>query len=192
MTTTKLNGMERSQLNDILHMALIEILGEKQTLDFLGQDGTIAISIPNLHEQLIKAYGIPSSRGIEHRVGEACFRHFLKKMGFELGFFTPDFKLFPIKKKVLTGIHTMSEVYGRNFNDRIQLLDIGPTYQLKVGNNHSLTEPAVCNGCGLVTGFMKEFMAWLGNGKVYEVTENECRREGYGYCIFNIGKVPLD
>ena len=192
MTTTKLNGMERSQLNEILYLALIEILGEKQTQDLLGQDASHLISLSNLHEKLIKTFGCSSSKGIEHRVGQSCFRHFLKRMGSEMGFFQSAFKLFPIKKKILTGFHTMSEVYGRNFNDRIQFTDSGVTYQLKVGNDQSLPVQPLCNGCDLMTGFIKEFMAWVGNGKVYEVNECECRMEGYGYCIFNIGKVPLD
>lgn len=192
MTTTNLNGMDRSQLNDILHLALIEILGEKQTQEFLGQGGSTAIPLANLHEQLKKAYGISSSKGIEHRVGEACFRHFLKNLGVEMGFFTSDFKLFPINKKVMNGINTLSEIYRRNFNDTIQLMDVGPTYQLKVGNNHSPMDQTAYNGCDIMAGFIKEFMAWVGNGKVYEVNEKECRGKGNGYCIISIGKVPLD
>lgn len=192
MTTTKQNGMERSQLNDILHLALIEILGEKKTMDLLGQDGSTFISLTILHEQLIKVYGISSSKGIEHRVGEACFRHFLKRMGFKMGFFRSAFKLFPIKDKVLTGIHTMSEVYGRNFDDRIEFSDNGTTYELKIGKDHTPLEPTVYKGCDIMSGFIKEFMAWVGNGKVYEVDENECRSKGDVYCILNISKVPLD
>ena len=192
MTTNKLNGMERSQLNDILQLALTEILGEKQTLDLLNQDVSSSITIPNLHEQLIKMYGRSSSKGIEHRIGEACFRHFIKRMGFEMGFFQSAFKLYPIKKKILTGFNTMSEIYGSHFDDRIQFTDTGAIYQLKVGNDLSPVEKTVYNGCDMMTGFIKEFMAWVGNSKVYEVNENECRRNGYRYCIFNIGKVPLD
>ncbi len=165
MTTTNPIETERSRYNEILKIALVEILGETQAQHLLGQNKNTRISPSNLHLQLEEIYGNPQNKGIEHRVGQACFRYYLQRMGSEMGFFQPSYKLLPVKQKVLTGLHTMSGVYERIFNDRIHFSEDISAYQVKIGNEESVHEPVEYYGCDIITGFIKEFMSWVGSGK---------------------------
>lgn len=192
MTTTNPIETERSILNELLQIALVEILGETQTQHLLSQNNKTRISLSRLHQQLEKAYGNPSNKGIEHRVGQACFRYFLQRMGSVMGFFQPAYKLSPVKQKVLVGFNAMSEVCSRIFDEKIHIFEDKSAYQLEIGSEKSLHEPVGYYGCDFVVGFIKEFMAWVGNGKVYEVNEKECRSNGHDHCIYQISKVPLD
>jgi predicted hydrocarbon binding protein len=113
-------------------------------------------------------------------------------MGSGMGFFQLTYKLLPVKQKVLTGFKTMSAVYGRIFSQKVDFFEDESVYQLQIGSEKSLNEPVGYYGCDFVTGFVKEYMSWVGNGKVYEVNEKECRSNGHDHCIYQISKVPLD
>jgi hypothetical protein len=192
LTTINAIDTERSRINDILQIALVEILGETQTQYLLDQNKETRISLTRLHQRLEEVYSNPSGKGIEHRVGQACFRYFLQRMGSEMGFFQSTFKLLPIKQKVLTGLNAMSGVGSRIFNEKIQFNEKDSSYQLQIGGKKPFDRPVGYYGCDFVVGFIKEFMAWVGNGKVYEVNEKECRSKGHDHCIYQISKVPLD
>jgi hypothetical protein len=192
LTTTNPIETERLRYNEILKIALLEILGETQAQNLLGQSRNIRISPSNLHLKLEKTYGNPQNKGIEHRVGQACFRYYLQRMGSEIGLFQPSYKLLPVKQKVLTGLLTMSGVYERIFNDKIHFSEDESGYQLQIGSEKSVPEPVEYYGCDITNGFIKEFLSWVGSGKIYEVNEKECRTNGHDHCIYHISKVPLD
>lgn len=192
MTTTNSNITERSRLNNILHISLLEILGETQTQEFLGQNYEIPVSPSTLHNSLVNTFGALSSSGIEHRIGQAFFRHFIKWMGSDLGFFQSSYKLLPVKNKIIIGFKILSDLYARIFEDKLRIAEDESGYQLQVGNEFPPSDRITYYGCNFIIGFLKEFMSWMGNGKVYAVNEKECRIKGSAFCIFIIGKVPLE
>lgn len=180
----------QSTLIDILWTALVEILGENEAGSLKGLRERSSISLTELHQQLNTKFDHPCCNGIEQRIGQACFRIFVKRMGGDVGFFESTFKLLPFKRKVSTGLGLLAEIYQVNFKEAARFNEEDSGYKLMIGNPKGINRQYY--GCDLIQGFLREYMSWAGSGKVYELNEIECRQNGHEVCIYQIGKVPLE
>jgi len=177
--------------SNIVQNSIVEILGEDQAAIVINLNNQNQLSIVDIHKQLMELIGDICTIGIEQRIGEAGFRNFLSKLGEDSGFFTSSIKFLPIRQKFVAGLKILAGLYREKMNEDAVVLETAQAYQIRLGGNpvkpgqHYL-------GCTFVTGFLKEYGAWAGCGKVFQVIEVECRRQGFSHCVYNISKIPLE
>jgi hypothetical protein len=191
LVTSEVNTFISIQWNSILRNSILEILGEKQAAELYNYQFSSYPSIGKLHSRLGEMLGNPSALGVEQRIGQVGFRHFLTQMGEELGLFLPALKLLPARQKTINGFGILTDFYHKLNDEQVVFSETGVEYHLNI---HSKTEKnsKQYHGCHFLTGFIKEYMTWVGSGKIFQVMESECRSNGDMNCIYNISKVPFD
>ena len=191
MRTSEVNPFISIQWNSILRNAVIEIVGEKQAAELYNSQFSPNPTIGELHSRLGEMLGNPSALGVERRIGQAGFRYFLGQMGDELGLFLPTLKLLPTRQKTIKGFGILTDFYQNVNNEKVIFTETDVEYRLiikKEGENYSKQY----HGCHFLMGFIQEYMAWVGSGRIFLVMESECRSNGHNSCIYNISKIPFD
>jgi hypothetical protein len=179
------------QWKSILHNSIIEILGVKQAAELFNLQFSPDPGVEELHSRLKGMLGYPTVLGVEQRIGQAGFRYFLTQMGNDLGLFSPALKLLPARQKTIKGFGILSNFFQKMNDELIELSETDTEYHVIIHSkleNHS----SKYHGCHFLIGFIKEYMAWIGSGRVFMVAESECRSDGYKNCIYNIRKDPFD
>ncbi len=191
MVTSEVNTFISIQWNSMLHNSILEILGEKQTAELYHSQFSSNPNIGKLHSRLGEMLGNPSALGVEQRIGQTGFRYFLTQMGEELGLFLPALKLLPTRQKTIKGFGILTDFYRKLNDEQVVFSESNLEYHLII---HSKTKEISkqYHGCHFLTGFIKEYMTWVGSGKIFQVIESECRSNGDMNCIYNISKVPFD
>jgi predicted hydrocarbon binding protein len=177
--------------SSIIQNSIVEILGEDQAALVNNLKNQNQISIENIHNRLEELIGDISATGIEQRIGEAGFRVFLSKLGDDTGLFASTIKFLPVRQKFIAGLKILAGLYLEQMKEDAVVLETAQAYQIRLGG-----DPVIIGqhfpGCTFVTGFLKEYGAWAGCGKVFQVNEVECRRQGFSHCVYNISKIPLE
>ncbi len=191
MVTSEVNTFISIQWNSILRNSILEILGEKQAAELYNSQYSRNPNIGEIHSRLGKILGNPSALGVEQRIGQAGFRCFLNQMGDPLGLFLPALRLLPTRQKTINGFGILTDFYRKLIDEQVEFSESNLEYHLII---HSKTEENSnhYHGCHFLTGFIKEYMTWVGSGKIFQVLESECRSNGDMNCIYNISKVPFD
>ena len=177
--------------SSIIQNSIVEILGEDQAAIVINLKNQNQLSIVDIHNRLEELIGDISVIGAEQRIGEAGFRIFLSKLGEDTGFFASTFKFLPIRQKFVAGLIILAGLYREKMNEDAVVLETAQAYQIRLGGDpvkpgqHYL-------GCTFVAGFLKEYAAWAGCGKVFLVNKVECRSQGFSHCVYNISKIPLE
>lgn len=171
--------------------SILEILGEKQAAELFNSQFSPNPNIGEIHSRLGEMLGNPSALGVEQRIGQAGFRYFLAQMGYELGLFLPTLKLLPTRQKAIKGFGILADFYQKMNNEEVVFTETDVEYRLSIKkgtDNYSKQY----HGCHFLIGFIQEYMAWVGSGRIFLVKESECRSNGHKNCIYNINKVPFD
>jgi hypothetical protein len=191
LVTSEVNTFISIQWNSILRNSILEILGEKQAAELYNYQFSSNPSIGKLHSRLGEMMGNPSALGVEQRIGQAGFRNFLTQMGEELGLFLPALKFLPTRQKTINGFGILTDFYRKLNDEQVVFSESNLEYHLIM---YSKTKENLnqYRGCHFLTGFIKEYMTWVGSGKIFQVLESECRSNGDLNCIYNISKVPFD
>ena len=194
------------QSENIIDASLTEILGKAglaAALEFarLSQSElvskkshlSIKIEYPLLSNALETLYGQQTGTGIAHRIGQVAFRYFLFSYGKELGFSELDFRLLPLQHRIKNGLEQISRFI--NFHYHI------PTSIHSEKEYHvvQLFDCPECKGrtsdgkfCSFITGFLQEYLAWMGGGRFFQVKESSCKANGSSCCAFELARRPLD
>jgi predicted hydrocarbon binding protein len=179
------------QWKSILRNSIIEIIGEKQAAELYNTQFSSDPTIEEIHSRLEEMLGNPSALGVEQRIGQAGFRYFLAQMGYELGFFLPKLKLLPTRQKAIKGFGLLMDFYQKVDNEKVVFTETDEEYHLEITKGTENTSKQY-HGCHFLIGFIQEYMAWVGSGRIFQVKESECRSNGHNSCIYNISKVPFD
>lgn len=191
MENSEINNFITNQWNFIVRNSIFEILGEKQAAELYNFQFSSIPNIGDFHSRLGEMLGNPSNLGVEQRIGQAGYRHFLAQMGSDLGFFLPTVKLLPTRQKTLKGFGILADFYQKVNNEEVEFTETDVEYHIKI-QKEADNDSKKYFGCHFLIGFIQEYMAWVGNGKNFQVIESECRSNGYINCIYNISKVPFD
>jgi hypothetical protein len=166
----------------VLADAAVDVLGQSDVdnLAPLAQDNIV---VDAFMESLKKHYGPTGSRGVAQRIGKAAFKYFLVSYGSELNLTNLDYRLLPSKKRVKTGLETVSRKLGEEFGAQIQLdCDDGSFYWRIAG------EDGVGDFAYLLAGMAQELMSWSGGGRVYSVRGMMETNE----CVLKMDRKPLE
>lgn len=135
--------------------------------------------------------GASACRGVEIRIGQAAFHLFLSRMAEDFGFFLPEIKFLPVNRKIMAGLRLLADEYLLVTGERMSVQETENAYELTIHRAVGETI-SIYKGGPLLIGFLKEYMAWVGAGKIYEILEKGCCVESSQACVFHIHKVPLD
>ena len=141
----------------------------------------------------VDLYGDLSTRGIAFRSGQSAFHYFLKEFADQAGFEELDFRLLPLKKRIFTGMQSIAAIVQQ---------DCGLEAKITQEEKKWIVEIASCGSegrkvdqdvtCGLILGFLKEYLGWISGGKSYFFQETACREIGKTACVFDIAQNPID
>ncbi|MBA4421164.1 MAG: hypothetical protein C0391_08445 [Anaerolinea sp.] len=175
----------------ILQIAVVEITGEKSAPILMPNAPLKSSTLTELHTRLERMMGASACRGVEIRIGQAAFHIFLSRMAEDFGFFLPEIKFLPVKRKIMAGLQLLAEEYLRLTGERMSVLETEDAYEVTIPP--AVKEiPSIYTGCPLLIGFLKEYVIWAGGGKFYQILEKSCCVDGNRTCVFHIRKVPLD
>jgi hypothetical protein len=145
----------------------------------------------NLFDQIIdsleKVYGAQAGRGIALRSGRACFKHLVWELGSEIGFTDTNYRLMPLKKKLITGSDKLARVLSLQMQEIVTCQEEPSRYVWRIESNRQ--ENPVCY---IVSGLIQEFSSWVSGGKQYKVQSVECVSKGDPSCMIVVDKTPLD
>ncbi len=197
-----------SNLGKFLLQSVREIVGPEQSILLLERinpnglknshslsikkDSLPFHSLSRLIALLEDSYGKQAGRGMALQIGRAFFTAVLKVHGPSLGFFEPSFRLFPISKKVLTGLKAIAEFLSKNSDQNIQV-EQSQDHLLWVIQSclccreRTSGEPA----CHFVMGFLQESLSWFSGGKTYILKEITCIAMGDLDCGIQVDLTPI-
>ncbi len=156
-------------------------------------EGLRFTEVSSIQQAFEGLYGEQGARGAALRSGRSAFCYFLKEFGDEAGFNQLEFRLTPLKRRVLVGLESLARITSREIGQQIQVQAAGKVWTWQISNcpecwgRQSLT-PA----CDFTVGLLQEFLSWLSGGKVYLVEETACRAKGDPACSIRIDQTPLD
>ena len=189
-------GMEeiigRNGLNAVLNTAHLHHMIQNYPPD--NFDREIGFDdLSNIQATLEKMYGQRGGHGVALRSGRACFKYGLREFGPMLGVTDQEFRLLPLKEKLLTGAVLFADAFNK-FTDQIVRLEENETRLL-----WHIDRCPVCWGrqsegpvCHLAVGILQEALYWVSGGRFYFVEETSCIAQGDPSCTITINKQPLD
>jgi len=171
-----------STFSRILAEAAVDVLGQSD-VDNLALSAEGDISVEAFMESLQKHYGPTGSRGVAQRIGKAAFKYFLDCYGSELNLTTLDYRLLPNRKRVKTGLETVSRKLGEEFGTKILLDSDDGAYYWRITDMDGAGDFAF-----LLAGMAQELMSWSGGGRVYSVRGMTDANE----CVLKMDRKPLE
>jgi hypothetical protein len=182
---------QQAQWREIFQFAVVEITGEKMASKLLADSVASQNSLLEFHSRCAAWAGMKPSRGLEIRIGQAAFRIFLRRMALKAGFFLPEVKILPARRKIPFCFKLLADQAENAFNLKINYLETGFSYQLTFLGSlpvlHALKEVSF-----LVVGFLKEYLSWVDGGKAYSVIQADVLHDENQSCVFQIQKTALD
>lgn len=137
-------------------------------------------------------HGPQAGRGLNCRVGRACFKHALRTFGPSLGLTTLSFRLLPLHKKIPHAAHALAQFLTVHTDQPLMVIE---------GKNELLLQTERCGICWqrqthhaichFAVGFLQEALYWISGGKQFLVTEASCLAMGAPHCQFTIHLQPI-
>ena len=155
----------------------------------LRQSLTI-VDLIEMEHGLEEMFGENGSRGAALRAGRCFFQNLFQKYGIGSGLNSLEFRMQPLKKRILAGLGILSAL----LSDSIQL-------DIHISENESkwywTYEDRICcrdeNEKGLPVfdffiGLLQNYLSWASGGKAYPI--QKCQDLG-ATCVIEIGKNPI-
>lgn len=196
LTQLALNGMQEFLGRPALdHLVSVWKGIPYQTSEQMLQSGTGLEynQISALQQALEDVYGRQGARGVALRSGRAAFCHFLRVFGEQTGFDELQFRLLPLRRRILAGLERLAQLIAGQGGGTIRIQDSGTDWLVHIDvcpecwgrqNDSPL--------CYFSVGLLQEFLTWMSGGKIYLVEEKTCRAKGDSACTIRIEKKPLD
>jgi len=189
-------GMEevigQTSLNDVLSTAHLHHLIQNYPANNFDTEFRFD-ELSNIQATLEKMYGQRGGHGVALRIGRACFKYGLREFGPNLGVTEQEFRLLPLKEKLITGADLLADMFNKYSDQRVRIEE---------SNNQILwyiDRCPVCWGrhtdatvCHLAVGILQEALYWVSSGRFYSVKESRCIAKGDPSCCIVIDKQPLD
>lgn len=202
-------GEGSSQLGEILLLGIEEIIGapglnailnlarlkpgaaEVKNGDPLKRMDNIEIA--SVQEALETMYGMRGGRGIALRAGRTSFKYLLRQYGVRLGLVDLNFRLLPVPTRLKTGLEILAALIGQIGDDQVTIED-QEKYWIWSSRSCPICWERVSHEqvCHFTVGYVQEFIAWASGGRVFAVTETQCRAKGDPVCLIQIEKKSLD
>ena len=160
---------------------LIEVLGTIEAFTFLDA----------LHEGGLEPYDL-ATRGILIRGGRAGFNYWLKQNLDLLGWNSLDFRMHPVKNKILNGLQGIVQQIENDNGPRVQLVNAPKQWKLTLTPHPDTASHHTDFSCSYLLGFLQEFCRWAGLGKFYFVNLRSDLEIEKLPCEITIQKEPLD
>ena len=146
-----------------------------------------------LEAALESIYGYQVGAGIVFRAGRVCFKYFLSVFGDKLGFSDSSFRLLPMNQRKLEGLSRISMEMQSSYGMRSTVHNQETHFLVEIENCVECQgEKSSHPTCHFITGFLQEYLAWMGGGRFYSVYESSCLASGGNRCTFELSKVPID
>ncbi|MEE4194539.1 MAG: hypothetical protein V2J07_05000 [Anaerolineae bacterium] len=110
--------------------------------------------------------------GLAFRAGRCGFHAFLDLTGEEIGLRTPDYRLYPVQKKIIVGFEALGRLVCQSGFNHLQI-ETESGYCIQYGETLSEVQ------CGYLMGFFQEFLEWASQGRTYPIIHKEMN----GFCF---------
>jgi len=146
-----------------------------------------------LQAALEEKFGGSGGRGIALRAGQAAFTRLLHHHETALGWDQVMFRLQPTPLRLTRGLQSLAGLLSQLIGTEFAVEKDERGWRLRSTRcPFCYQREASESVCHFVLGLLQEYFAWAGSGKVYQVSEVECRATGGEACVFIIDKVPLN
>lgn len=146
-----------------------------------------------IHLSLEQLYGPRGGRGIALRSGRQCFINGLREFGEEYGITDTEFRVFPLDKKISTGIGILASVLNDNSSQLIKVREQSDRILWIVDHCpicwDRQTDTQVCY---MTVGMLQEGLFWVSGGRLFNVEEMECIAKGDRNCTIEIDMIALN
>ena len=148
--------------------------------------------ISHLQSALEDFYGPHGGRGVELRIGRACFQHILREYGPLFGLTDLAFRLLPLGTKLKIGAAAFADIFNKHTDQRVRLEDkekvlLWHIEQCPLCWERHSDSPA----CQMAVGMIQEALYWVSGGKYFNVEESHCIAMGDPKCTIVIEKTPM-
>ena len=198
MTMTDSSSNCISPLGRIMEEGVKEIIGQDGMnavyhLTGRGERESAGEELARMQIALERLYGARGGRGVALRAGRAAFDRILKQYGGEMGVKSLDYRLNPTPRRLRIGLEALATQLTGLCDESIEVLEdeaawIWRLAECPLCRPGGADEPA----CSFFVGLLQEFTGWASGGKIYAVSETECRASGNPACVVRIEKRPLE
>jgi hypothetical protein len=144
----------------------------------------------NLLEKAPLLFGERGSCGIAHRIGEASFRYFLRKIGKQYSLTENSYRLLNSQQRILFGLKQLAEFANQNCGACIEIHEDENKWYWKVVANESIKNWN--RFYSLYTlGLIREFFSWTSGGRFYPMEERTSDPSSEILLKIAISKQPL-
>ncbi len=147
-------------------------------------------SISGLIETAPVEYGIRGASGIAHRIGESCFRSFIRNYGKQYLLTENSFRLMNSQSRILFGLEKLAEFADKNCGAQIRIYEDEKFWYWKV---LATSETFNINPLYIpyTFGLLREFFSWTSGGRFYPMEESSNSRTPGILFQIAINKQPL-
>jgi predicted hydrocarbon binding protein len=146
-----------------------------------------------LHGALEELYGPSGGRGIALRAGRLAFIRLMQKYESALGWDQVMFRLQPTPVRLRKGLIELANLLSQMTGTHFAVEKADHCWQLQAEQcPFCWQRDAGETVCHFLVGLVQEYFAWASSGKIYPVSEVECRAAGGEACIIQIEKSSLD
>ena len=138
-----------------------------------------------LHGALEELYGPSGGRGIALRAGRLAFIRLMQKYETSLGWDQVMFRLQPTPLRLRSGLVKLANLLSQMTGTHFAVEKADHCWQLQAKQcPFCWQRDAGETVCHFLVGLVQEYFAWASSGKIYPVSEVECRAAG-GECLYH-------
>ena len=163
-------------------------LDKRSTIRLKG--GLTIAEINRMEKCLEKIYGENGIRGAALRTGRSFFQEFFQKYGVKSGLNSLEYRMKPLKKRILSGLETLSTLLADTTGLVINIRDDEHQWLWILEKGEWCGD---ANGGGVpisefTTGFLQAYLSWASGGKAYPI---EKTTEIGTACVIKITKKAI-
>jgi hypothetical protein len=152
--------------------------------------GLTFIEIKRLEDSLKKMFGENGIRGAALRTGRSFFQDFFQKYGMDCGLNSLEYRMQPLKKRILNGLETISGLLSDSTGMDIRIRDDEQKWYWIFESSDWCRD---INGggvpvCDFSIGLLQAYLSWASGGKTYPIQKNG---EMGSVCVIEIGKKAI-
>ena len=197
-TTEEISQMLIGGVEEIIGQEDIQELLTREGIPFgLNQRQNIQLERGLSYQEIIKLenrlegmFGENGSRGAALRAGRSFFQDYFQKYGIECGLNSLEYRMKPLKQRILCGLETLSTLLSDSTRVEIKISDDEQKWYWVLEN---VSWCADINGggvpvCDFSIGLLQAYLSWASGGKAYPIQKSEERGT---VCVIEIGKKAI-
>jgi hypothetical protein len=194
------------EISQMLIGGVEEIIGQDDLQALLKQEGILFETGPcenirlksgltfddikKLEERFEEMFGENGCRGAALRTGRSFFQNFFQKHGMDCGLNSLEYRMQPLKKRILHGLEALSSQLSDSINMNIRIGDDEQNWYWILEHGDWCRD---INGGGIPVsdfsiGLLQAYLSWASGGKAYPIQKNIDLGPA---CVIEIGKKAL-